>query len=70
MAKGNISVTLKLDNNHLRKDYAKFKKLYIASKELLSNYDHWLETGEVANKKESKRLYTNLKKAIEAMDTF
>lgn len=70
MAKGNISVTLKLDNNQLRKDYARFKNLYKASKELLDNYTNWLETNIPADKKESERLYTNLKKAVEALDNF
>lgn len=55
------SLTIKIDNN--------FKYLYIASKELLDNYTHWLETGKVASKKESKRLYTNLKKAIEQIES-
>jgi hypothetical protein len=68
MAKGNITVSLKLDNKQIRKDYTKFQKLYVASKELLSNYDHWLKTGEVANKRVSKRLYTNLKKALDNLD--
>jgi hypothetical protein len=58
-----------LDNNQVRKDYAKFKKLFKASKELLDNYTNWLETNIPANEKESERLYANLKEAVEEVSS-
>ena len=45
-----------------------YENLYKASKEILDNILHWQKTGEVTNAKESKRLCTNLKKAIERID--
>ncbi len=59
MAENNLQVTID----------ANFKRLYIASKELLDNYTHWLETSIPANEKESERLYTNLKKIIEKIES-
>jgi hypothetical protein len=44
--------------------FASSPDLYEALKTVVDNIDHWLKTGEPANKKTSKKIYNKARKAL------